>query len=80
LIIRSGFALKQARIVFSPRSSRGAFFLEFSEMSHWPVHGTITGPIVMIGFGSIGRGTLPLRATAARRSPASRWPRRGAQP
>ena len=29
-------------------------------MSHWPVHGTITGPIVMIGFGSIGRGTLPL--------------------
>lgn len=29
-------------------------------MSQWPVHGTITGPIVMIGFGSIGRGTLPL--------------------
>ncbi len=26
----------------------------------WPVHGTITGPIVIIGFGSIGRGTLPL--------------------
>ena len=26
----------------------------------WPVHGRITGPIVMIGFGSIGRGTLPL--------------------
>ena len=25
-----------------------------------PVHGRITGPIVMIGFGSIGRGTLPL--------------------
>ncbi|MEO3384837.1 homospermidine synthase [Mesorhizobium sp. CAU 1741] len=25
-----------------------------------PVHGEITGPIVMIGFGSIGRGTLPL--------------------
>lgn len=25
-----------------------------------PVYGTITGPIVMIGFGSIGRGTLPL--------------------
>jgi homospermidine synthase len=24
------------------------------------IHGTITGPIVMIGFGSIGRGTLPL--------------------
>lgn len=29
-------------------------------MSNWPVHATITGPIVMIGFGSIGRGTLPL--------------------
>jgi len=27
---------------------------------NWPNHGTITGPIVMIGFGSIGRGTLPL--------------------
>jgi homospermidine synthase len=24
------------------------------------IHGEITGPIVMIGFGSIGRGTLPL--------------------
>lgn len=24
------------------------------------VHATITGPVVMIGFGSIGRGTLPL--------------------
>jgi homospermidine synthase len=29
-------------------------------MANWPVHATITGPIVMIGFGSIGRGTLPL--------------------
>lgn len=28
--------------------------------SQWPVHGTIDGPIVMIGFGSIGKGTLPL--------------------
>ncbi len=27
---------------------------------NWPVHGEISGPIVMIGFGSIGRGTLPL--------------------
>ncbi len=26
----------------------------------WPVHANITGPIIMIGFGSIGRGTLPL--------------------
>ena len=29
-------------------------------MAEWPVHGTIDGPIVMIGFGSIGKGTLPL--------------------
>ncbi|MFM7521741.1 MAG: homospermidine synthase [Planctomycetota bacterium] len=29
-------------------------------MTTWPVHGHIDGPIVMIGFGSIGRGTLPL--------------------
>jgi homospermidine synthase len=29
-------------------------------MANWPVHATVTGPIVMIGFGSIGRGTLPL--------------------
>lgn len=30
------------------------------QQKDWPVHGRITGPIVMIGFGSIGRGTLPL--------------------
>ncbi len=29
-------------------------------MSEWRNHGRITGPIVMIGFGSIGKGTLPL--------------------
>ena len=28
--------------------------------NNYPVYGEITGPIVMIGFGSIGRGTLPL--------------------
>ncbi|GJD57598.1 homospermidine synthase [Methylobacterium dankookense] len=28
--------------------------------THHPVYGRISGPIVMIGFGSIGRGTLPL--------------------
>lgn len=28
-------------------------------MTH-PVHATVKGPLVMIGFGSIGRGTLPL--------------------
>jgi homospermidine synthase len=27
---------------------------------NWPVHGEISGPIVLIGFGSIGRGVLPL--------------------
>src|SRR5580765_3180798 len=29
-------------------------------MAKWPVYGVIDGPIVMIGFGSIGKGTLPL--------------------
>ncbi len=29
-------------------------------MTDWPIHGAIAGPIVMIGFGSIGKGTLPL--------------------
>lgn len=29
-------------------------------MTSWPVHARFPGPIVMIGFGSIGRGTLPL--------------------
>jgi homospermidine synthase len=29
-------------------------------MSSFPVHAAIPGPIVMIGFGSIGRGMLPL--------------------
>jgi homospermidine synthase len=29
-------------------------------MNQWPVHGRIEGAIVMIGFGSIGKGTLPL--------------------
>jgi len=31
-----------------------------SDQISWPVYHKITGPIVMIGFGSIGRGTLPL--------------------
>lgn len=26
----------------------------------WPVHAEIDGPIVIVGFGSIGRGVLPL--------------------
>src|SRR5689334_9803073 len=29
-------------------------------MPNWPIHGRISGPVVMIGFGSIGKGTLPL--------------------
>ncbi|MCA3554517.1 saccharopine dehydrogenase C-terminal domain-containing protein [Aestuariivirga sp.] len=29
-------------------------------MTNWPVHAAWKGPIVMIGFGSIGRGALPL--------------------
>jgi homospermidine synthase len=29
-------------------------------MTDWPVHAEIGGPIVMIGFGSIGKGVLPL--------------------
>jgi len=29
-------------------------------MPGWPTYGRIDGPIVIIGFGSIGRGTLPL--------------------
>jgi homospermidine synthase len=28
--------------------------------STWPVHARFDGPIVMVGFGSIGKGTLPL--------------------
>jgi homospermidine synthase len=33
---------------------------ETRRMSDWPVHTRIEGAIVMIGFGSIGKGTLPL--------------------
>ncbi len=29
-------------------------------MTHWPQHARIEGAVVMIGFGSIGKGTLPL--------------------
>ena len=29
-------------------------------MTDFPVHARFDGPIVMVGFGSIGRGTLPL--------------------
>ena len=29
-------------------------------MANWPVYAAITGPIVMVGFGSIGKGTLPM--------------------
>src|SRR6202047_692896 len=33
---------------------------EWHPMTDWPVHARIDGPILMIGFGSIGKGTLPL--------------------
>jgi homospermidine synthase len=29
-------------------------------MTTWPVHARIDGPVVIVGFGSIGRGALPL--------------------
>ena len=29
-------------------------------MSEYPNYGSLDGPVIMIGFGSIGRGTLPL--------------------
>ena len=29
-------------------------------MPDWPIYGQINGPVVVVGFGSIGRGTLPL--------------------
>ena len=29
-------------------------------MTQWPVYARISGPIVMVGFGSIGKGMLPL--------------------
>ena len=29
-------------------------------MSDYPNYGSLDGPVIMIGFGSIGRGTLPL--------------------
>lgn len=31
-----------------------------SNTSTWPLHGRIDGPIILLGFGSIGRGVLPL--------------------
>jgi len=34
--------------------------MEEPAMTQWPVHARVDGPLVMIGFGSIGRGTLPL--------------------
>lgn len=48
-------------------------------MAQHEIHARITGPVVMIGFGSIGRGTLPLIqrhkvTTTAGRSRASAPP------
>ncbi|MCI4661761.1 MAG: homospermidine synthase [Neomegalonema sp.] len=39
-------------------------------MTQYPIHATVNGPIVMIGFGSIGRGTLPLIERHLRFDPA----------
>src|SRR5690606_12250112 len=41
------------------RRNRGSKEPRMTEPTY-PIHGEITGPLVMIGFGSIGRGTLPL--------------------
>src|SRR3954447_22774945 len=47
---------------FTPETSRPVPGPRKGEcsMTTWPIHGRITGPIVMIGFGSIGKGMLPL--------------------
>ena len=29
-------------------------------LGNFPIHAEITGPLVILGFGSIGRGALPL--------------------
>jgi homospermidine synthase len=34
--------------------------MEVSRMAEWPVYAKINGPIVLVGFGSIGKGVLPL--------------------
>jgi homospermidine synthase len=39
-------------------------------MTTWPIHARFDGPIVMLGFGSIGRGTLPLLERHIRFDPA----------
>jgi hypothetical protein len=45
---------------FTAIKPREATLRSAAIMADWPVHGNIDGPLVMIGFGSIGRGTLPL--------------------
>ena len=53
-----GSAPTQRRSACLPR--RPSSTQETCPMTNWPVHARISGPIVMIGFGSIGKGTLPL--------------------
>ena len=51
---------RPASIPFALRHGYDQLSLETLTMPKWPVHARIDGPIVMIGFGSIGKGTLPL--------------------
>lgn len=41
-------------------ASRRAPARKAAPKTSWPKHGKITGPVVVIGYGSIGKGTLPL--------------------
>ena len=57
-------------VALSPfEDARRRLSLKEISMTHWPRHGRITGPIVMIGFGSIGKGTLPLDRASLRVRP-----------
>ena len=59
-----------ARLAREPRTSRSLTIIRnlgttnmnamTKTTTAWPLHARFDGPIVMIGFGSIGRGTLPL--------------------
>src|ERR1700738_2338183 len=52
---RAALAFKRAR-----GAARRKFPVGEQIMTQWPRYGRIEGAIVMIGFGSIGKGTLPL--------------------
>jgi len=51
--------------LFVPKEGYGTPLVDFDfkeclAITNWPVYGRISGPVVIIGFGSIGRGFLPL--------------------